>query len=580
MCSSDLAWRAEWAVEQGFTMARDSRGYEFPTAIAFVPHPGRGPGDPLYFVTEIKGRIKVVTNDRSVHLFAKNFVRRPPGSELPSESGEVGLAGICLDPAHGYVFATFAFVDSNGVTRNNIVRFETRPGSLATTPTRQREFSEIFRRARSAVSHQIGPCQVHDGLLYVSVGDGAQPFEGQNPGSVLGKVLRMTLDGKPVRSNPFYVDTAVANARNFVWAYGLRNPFSLKVVEGRVFVADNGPAVDRFTELEPRENALYDGSDWSMGTHAAAVFVPSPAPVQMDYDADAAGAFPQTYARHFFLATAGLPATRGVNRRGAKGVVTFEYGFPEHKVRSVARSFLRYRGSGYQSVVGLAFGPDGLYVVPLFPSVDGSSAVLKISYDPAHQHPYLVADNENPLALFGEKGCFSCHSLYNQGGSVGPTLDREALLARLQVRLQSPEYRASLDTVNRRQDEPFPRYRAARDSVARGTGLAQVRKWVRYRLEEPRFDNPSAQMPNLRLSAQEATILTDFLVPEVPPRLGGYVGRLLTAVRDSLPSPRYRHVALAFVVGFALSWVLQTLRTRRPRGWDGRRPTTPNTPAT
>ena len=38
-------WRADWALIEGFSLDIDSRGFSFPTAIAFVPDPGSLPGD-------------------------------------------------------------------------------------------------------------------------------------------------------------------------------------------------------------------------------------------------------------------------------------------------------------------------------------------------------------------------------------------------------------------------------------------------------------------------------------------------------------------------------------------------------
>ena len=96
-------WRSDWGVATGYSLHRDTEGYRFPTAIAVVPRPGRAPGDPLYFVTELQGTIKVVTNDRSVHVFAR--VPAPVKDTLPAANAEVGLAGICLEPRHGYVFS-------------------------------------------------------------------------------------------------------------------------------------------------------------------------------------------------------------------------------------------------------------------------------------------------------------------------------------------------------------------------------------------------------------------------------------------------------------------------------------------
>ena len=63
-------WQIDWALRDDFTIEIDSQGFQLPTAIAFVPDPGDKPGDPLYFVTELFGAVKVVTNDRSVFTFA------------------------------------------------------------------------------------------------------------------------------------------------------------------------------------------------------------------------------------------------------------------------------------------------------------------------------------------------------------------------------------------------------------------------------------------------------------------------------------------------------------------------------
>src|SRR5215208_4372675 len=120
-------WRSDWAVPEGFALQSDTEGYHFPTAIAFVPEPGSDPKDPLYFVTELRGRIKVITNDRSTYTFAENFFQLQPEQELPEVEGETGLAGICLAPEQGYVFVTFAYQDPDGVLRNNVARFEAAP---------------------------------------------------------------------------------------------------------------------------------------------------------------------------------------------------------------------------------------------------------------------------------------------------------------------------------------------------------------------------------------------------------------------------------------------------------------------
>ena len=96
-------WLRDWAIEEGFLIERDSIGYQLPTAIAFVPNPGIGAKDPLYFVTELYGTVKVITNDRSVFTFAENFYL------LNDTERHIGLTGICLELKQGYVFVTFTY---------------------------------------------------------------------------------------------------------------------------------------------------------------------------------------------------------------------------------------------------------------------------------------------------------------------------------------------------------------------------------------------------------------------------------------------------------------------------------------
>ena len=92
-------WREDWEVQSGFDISVDSEGFDLPSSIAFVLNPGTSPKDPIYFVTELRGRVKVITNDRSVFTFAEISYDLQPTAELPAIAGEVGMAGVCLDPS-------------------------------------------------------------------------------------------------------------------------------------------------------------------------------------------------------------------------------------------------------------------------------------------------------------------------------------------------------------------------------------------------------------------------------------------------------------------------------------------------
>ena len=571
---ADFDWRSDWSVERGFEIVIDAQGFQLPTSISFVPDPGPQPKDPLYFVTELQGTIKVVTNDRSVFTFAENVLALGPDEELPFL---FGLAGMCLDPKHGYVFATFTKEDPNHNLRNHLVRFKSRPQTFSLTPSSSVDFSQVLAPYESSQEHQIGPCLVRDDLLYVSVGDGSQTGQSQRLDSLLGKVIRMTLDGQPALANPFYQDDAIGTAANYVWAYGLRNPFGLTTVGDDVFVADNGPAVDRFLRISEGENYLWDGTDLSIGTNADAVLFPGKGVAQMDHLARNSSLFPERFRDSFFLVVTGSP---GQKLEGIPAIMVLPYDIRQGKLRSPPRPLMRYRGGGTQVVAGLAFGPDGLYFAPMLPNEDGMTAVLRVEYSPEAEYPFLLDTESNPVVLMNTRGCFACHTLNNQGGTSASVLDRELLVPRVQSRLESQEYARAIEELDLLDEEPFSKFREARRAIREAEGLDKVTLWLENRIQEPKFDDPDARMPNLGLSAEQARIIAAFLAgveeesqPVVPNR--GFFRRMLDEVRSWFPAATRgnaeRYAAAVFGIGlamggigaFSIHWVYVKFRKRR-----------------
>ena len=88
-----------------------------------------------------------------------------------------------------------------------------------------------------------------DGYLYLGLGDGGgggdkhgSTGNGQNLGALLGKILRIDVNGRPYsvpKDNPFI---GRAGVRPEIWAYGLRNPwrFSFDKVAKQLFAGDVG----------------------------------------------------------------------------------------------------------------------------------------------------------------------------------------------------------------------------------------------------------------------------------------------------------------------------------------------------
>jgi hypothetical protein len=555
--ANDEGWRSDWAVAEGYSLSIDTEGYQFPSALAFVPRPGPSPKDPLYFVLELRGRIKVVTNDRTTHTFAEDFVQVNPKRELPALEGEVGLAGICLAPAQGYVFVTFAYQDAAGILRNNIVRFESVPETFSLEPRGQTELGDIFADYEAVPSHQIGSCQVSDNRLYVSVADARQTAQSQQIDSLLGKVLSMTLDGEPAPGNPFFDNGQPQAAAGYVWAYGFRNPFGLQAVDGRLFVADNGSGLDRFLEVEPGTNYLWDGTDWSIGTNANLVISPAVGPAQVAYtQGGGAGFHPETPPLFFIALSAAARA----------GILQVQYSLEKSQVTERARYLVRYQGDQTQYVVGVAVGPDGLYFTPILPDARGRSAVFRLAYNLQQEHPYLLTADLAPEELIAEKGCLGCHALGGEGGSAGPALDRAALVPGALDRLHSAEYLASLVELDQLDREPLTSYRNARAEVAASEGTERLRIWMTYHIMEPRFDKPDSSMPNLGLSKTEARSIADYLLREE-----SFTDRAKASVLAFLPRTLLpRHLLLAFAVGLLAALALAAfvalgVRLRRRR---------------
>jgi hypothetical protein len=106
--------------------------------------------------------------------------------------------------------------------------------------------------------------------------------------------------------------------------------------------------------------------------------------------------------------------------------------------------------------------------------------------------------------------------------------------------------------VDQLESEPYLSYAAARQDVRESQGAERIRTWVQYRLQEPRFDNPDAQMPNPGLTAEEAAEIADLLLAQP----GGWE-RAKETLRDFLPSLlNWRHLLYAFLGGAAAMLLL------------------------
>src|SRR5437868_5880317 len=120
-----------WIAHEGYLLEQAATPLSFalPVNIAFVPTPGPNPTDPLYYVTELYGSIKLVTRNGTVSTYAGELLDYNPSGPI-SGTGEQGLAGIAIDPATGDLFV--------GMLWNNGTSDTTRGGATLHYPKVER----------------------------------------------------------------------------------------------------------------------------------------------------------------------------------------------------------------------------------------------------------------------------------------------------------------------------------------------------------------------------------------------------------------------------------------------------------
>jgi glucose/sorbosone dehydrogenase len=493
----------EWSVRDGYSLSVAARGFELPTEVTAIKTPGSAPSSPRFFVAELRGKIKAIANDGTVSDLTtiSTFL---PKAEWPDYAGEAGLGSLCLDPAHGYLFATYAYRDPGGVLRNGIARFSLQPGTFEGKPSDPRNYSEPLAKTPGAFSHQIGSCIVDTDSVLISIGDGGNPAKSHDLDTPLGKIIRLTLDGAPYPQNPFY---SAGGFRASVYAYGLRNTFGLSLVAGRLFAAENGIEIDRFEELRAGADHGWDGSDPSITMNALAIFSPTVGPAHLVHAEPVNKVFEPSTADRFLIAAS--------NGKQGPGVINVSLDLKQNVVVETPRYFVHYDGDAEgQGIAGIALTDDGLYFAPLLP-VGESGVVFVTRYDPPKQHTSIIGKKAgDPLA---KRACLGCHSLNGVGGRVGPPLDYNSVYTRTETKVLDPSYAKIVEGLDKMTEEAVVIGHQGRHEVLDAPRDLKVRTWVINRIMNPKFDMPDAQMPTLGIERKEAEQIADRLIGS-PPR--------------------------------------------------------------
>ena len=274
-----------------FTMSSVAT-FNLPWRIAFLP-------DGRMLITEKVGPVWLVTQQGA----------KTPVANVPAvlSQGQGGMLGIYLSPKYATdhnVYLTYAEPGDGGsslaLARAKLVLGD---GSASLDG-----LQVIWRDGARGKGGQFGAAIAFSPdkrYLYMTVGDRQRFTPAQDPSSPLGKILRLTLDGKPAPGNPQAgktgaptlqiinppKNTEVAKTADVVstytfpgpnltpaetWSTGFRTPYGLAFApDGRLWEVEHGPrGGDELNVIEPGKN--YGWPLVSYGVNYDGVPIPTP----------------------------------------------------------------------------------------------------------------------------------------------------------------------------------------------------------------------------------------------------------------------------------------------------------------
>jgi len=206
-------------------------------------------GDERLFVVEQPGRIRVVEQGQ---LLSEAFL--DIAGRVGSQGNEQGLLGLAFHPRfsqNGHFYVNYTDLQGDTV----IARFQTGTDLQHADPASEQILLTVDQpyANHNGGATAFGP----DGYLYLGLGDGGSAGDpqgnAQSPWSLLGKVLRLDVDGVLPYAippgNPFVQQDGAPE----VWALGLRNPwrFAFDRVTGDFYLGDVGQNTWEEIDFQP-----------------------------------------------------------------------------------------------------------------------------------------------------------------------------------------------------------------------------------------------------------------------------------------------------------------------------------------
>lgn len=208
--------------------------------------------DPVSLAITPDGRVLVAEKNGVIKIIYDGVLQPDPFLQVNADNyNERGLQNVILDPDFDFNNYLYVFYTTrNGY--NRVSRF-TASGNFA-LPGSELVLFESDHINNGSI-HNGGAMVIHDGKLYVAVGEVGYADNSGNMNNTLGKVMRINLDGSIPDDNPYY--NTLSGTNRAIYAYGFRNPFSMDVhpLTGQILVNDvGGGDYEEVNLLKPGRN--------------------------------------------------------------------------------------------------------------------------------------------------------------------------------------------------------------------------------------------------------------------------------------------------------------------------------------
>ncbi|RKS96708.1 PQQ-dependent sugar dehydrogenase [Chryseobacterium defluvii] len=205
--------------------------------------------DGRFLITDKRGHMNVVSNDGKQVFKISGFPK-------VDSKGQGGMLDVALDPdfkANNIIYFSFSEPFGEG-NLTSVAK-----GKLSADMKNITDVKVIFRAEPSYDGDKHYGSRLafdKDGYLFVSTGERSDKVTrayAQKTDNYLGKILKITKDGKPAPGNPFI---GKSGYKPEIYAYGVRNPQGMAIdANGNLWDVEMGPrGGDEINLIQPGKN--------------------------------------------------------------------------------------------------------------------------------------------------------------------------------------------------------------------------------------------------------------------------------------------------------------------------------------